>query len=83
MHIPHSGKPVSFFSLDVILSVGYRVNSRCGTQFRIWANRILKEHLIKGFTINERRLLRHPGVAVEYEPPESNVEVNFARSNLA
>ncbi len=56
MHIANSDKPVSFYGLDVILSVGYRVNSKQGTQFRIWANRILKEHLIKGFTINEKRL---------------------------
>ncbi len=56
MHIANSDKPVSFYNLDVILSVGYRVNSKRGTQFRIWANRILKDHLIKGYTINERRL---------------------------
>lgn len=44
------------YNLDMILSVGYRVNSKRGTQFRIWANRILKEHLVKGYTINEKRL---------------------------
>lgn len=44
------------YNLDMIISVGYRVNSKRGTQFRIWANRILKDHLIKGYTINERRL---------------------------
>jgi hypothetical protein len=42
------------YSLDVILSVGYRVNSRRGTQFRIWANQVLKEHLLKGYSIAKR-----------------------------
>ena len=44
------------YNLDVIISVGYRVNSIRGTQFRVWANRILKEYLVKGYTINEKRL---------------------------
>jgi len=47
---------VEHFNLDAILSVGYRVNSKRGTQFRIWATRTLKEHLVRGFTMNERRL---------------------------
>lgn len=47
---------VKFYNLDAILSVGYRVNSKRGTQFRIWANRILKEHLVQGYTINAKRL---------------------------
>jgi len=47
---------VEFFNLDVIISVGYRVNSKRGTQFRIWANKILKEYLVKGFVLNERKL---------------------------
>lgn len=57
MHIPNSDKPVAFYNLDMILSVGYRVNSKRGAQFRIWASRILKEHLVKGYTINEKLLL--------------------------
>ena len=44
------------YNLDVIISVGYRVNSIRGTQFRIWANRILKDYLVKGYTVNEKRL---------------------------
>jgi len=58
MHIPHSDKPVKFYSLDLILSVGYRVNSQRATQFRIWATKTLKQHLIKGYTINKKRLLK-------------------------
>jgi prophage maintenance system killer protein len=49
-------KPTSFYSLDVIISVGYRVKSTRGTQFRIWANRVLKDYLTKGYAINEKRL---------------------------
>lgn len=47
---------VEYFNLDAILSVGYRVNSLRGTQFRIWATRTLREHLARGYTLNEKRL---------------------------
>ncbi len=47
---------VSYYNLDVIISVGYRVNSVEGTRFRIWANRILKDHLVQGYTLNQQRL---------------------------
>jgi hypothetical protein len=56
MHIAHSDKPIKYYNLDVIISVGYRMNSKRGTQFRIWATRVLREHLVKGFTVNDRRL---------------------------
>lgn len=45
-----------YYNLDVIISVGYRVKSKQGTQFRIWANSILKEYLVKGYAVNEKRL---------------------------
>ena len=45
---------IAFYTLDVIISVGYRVKSQRGTQFRIWANKVLKEYLIKGFVINDK-----------------------------
>ena len=54
LHIANSDKPVKYFSLDVIISVGYRVKSQRGTQFRIWANRVLKEYIFKGYAINQR-----------------------------
>jgi len=50
---------MKLYNLDAIISVGYRVNSKHGIQFRIWANKILKEYLIKGFSINEKRLTQH------------------------
>lgn len=51
-------RKMNLYNLDVIISVGYRVNSKRATQFRIWATKILKEHLIKGYTINKKRLLQ-------------------------
>lgn len=54
LHIPFSDKPIALYSLDTIISVGYRVKSKQGTQFRIWANRILKDYLIKGFATQEK-----------------------------
>ena len=50
-----STKPTNFYNLDVIISVGYRVKSKQGTQFRIWATQRLREYIIKGFTLNDER----------------------------
>ena len=47
---------VDYYNLDVIISVGYRVKSKEGTQFRIWANKILKDYMLKGYAVNQRRL---------------------------
>jgi prophage maintenance system killer protein len=49
-------RDIEFYNLDAIISLGYRVNSKRGTQFRIWANKILKDYLVKGYAINELRL---------------------------
>ena len=54
MRVDDVKQAVAFYTLDVIISVGYRVKSKRGTQFRIWANKILKEYLIKGFAINDK-----------------------------
>lgn len=56
LHIANSDKPVEFYNLDVIISVGYRVKSKRGTQFRIWATGILKEYMRKGFALDDERL---------------------------
>ena len=57
-HTAEDGKTyqTNFYNLDMIISVGYRVNSRRGTQFRIWATNVLKQHLVDGYTINQKRL---------------------------
>jgi hypothetical protein len=44
------------YNLDMIISVGYKVNSKRGTEFRIWATQVLKDHIVKGYTVNEKRL---------------------------
>jgi prophage maintenance system killer protein len=49
-------RQIEYYNLDAVISVGYRVNSKRGTQFRIWATGILRDHILKGYTINERRL---------------------------
>jgi hypothetical protein len=49
-------RKLKFYNLDAIISVGYRVNSKRGTQFRIWANKVLRDYLIKGYSINEKKL---------------------------
>ncbi|MDR1809036.1 MAG: virulence RhuM family protein [Prevotella sp.] len=54
MHIASSDKPVKFYNLDVIISVGYRIKSQRGTQFRIWANKILKDYIVKGYAVNNK-----------------------------
>ncbi|MDY0213269.1 MAG: virulence protein RhuM/Fic/DOC family protein [Desulfuromonadaceae bacterium] len=56
MQIANSDRPVAFYSLDVIISVGYRVKSQRGTQFRQWATRVLRDHLVQGYTINQQRM---------------------------
>ena len=78
MHFLHnaiSDKPVQCYDLDVIISVGYRVKSLRGTQFRRWATQVLKDHLLKGYSVNtrlnqledkvDRRLAKHDQDIVE------------------
>jgi len=94
MHIPFSDKPVAFYSLDVIISVGYRVKSLRGTQFRQWATARLKDYLVQGYAINEKHLqqkqqeveflktgLRIVSRAIEHAADEHEQEVfrQFAR----
>lgn len=54
LRLAHSDKPVAFYTLDVIISVGYRVKSQRGVQFRQWANKVLKDYLVKGYAINNQ-----------------------------
>jgi hypothetical protein len=54
LHIASSDKPIKLFSLEVIISVGYRVKSARGNQFRQWANKVLKDYLLRGYSVNQR-----------------------------
>ena len=77
-------RKIPYYNLDIIISVGYRVNSKRGTQFRIWANKVLKEYLIKGFAINDKitqrkyeelsQLVRILGRTISSQPELSNKE---------
>ena len=54
LHVNGVKKPVPFYNLDVIISVGYRIHSKRGTEFRIWARQIIKDYLVKGYAVNQR-----------------------------
>ena len=56
LQIANSDKPVAFYSLDVIISVGYRVKSKHGVEFRRWANSVLKQYILQGYAVNRRRI---------------------------
>jgi hypothetical protein len=57
LHTANDGKryKTKFYNLDVIISVGYRVKSRQGTQFRIWANKVIKDHMLKGYEMKKKK----------------------------
>lgn len=77
-------RDVEFFNLDAILSVGYRVNSRRGTQFRIWATNVLKQHIVQGYTENKRRLqeLRQSLRLIEHVLDRYEVSTDEAKALL-
>ncbi len=64
LHIAGSDKPVKFYNLDAIISVGYRVNSKRGTQFRQWATGVLRDHLMQGWTLDRARF-KHNATELE------------------
>ena len=86
LHVNGVKKPVPFYNLDVIISVGYRVKSKRGTAFRIWARKIIKDYLVKGYAINERlrreqidelrQLVCMLGRTIQSQPLLSNDETN-------
>lgn len=88
LHVNGIKKPVPFYTLDVIISVGYRVKSQRGTKFRQWANSILKDYLLKGYAINQRiaDLEQRLGSQIEKQNVRiSNIEKDirfFVRSSL-
>jgi|SaaInlV_100m_DNA_6_1039743.scaffolds.fasta_scaffold16596_2 prophage antirepressor-like protein len=56
MHIANSDKPVNFYSLDIILAIGYRTNSKKAIEFRKWATKVLKEYIVNGYAINSEKI---------------------------
>src|SRR5690554_2681080 len=79
MHIANSDRPVTLYSLDVIISVGYRVKSQQGVKFRQWATGTLKQHLIEGYTLNQRRLQER---GVEFEQAIALLSRTLANQQL-
>ena len=73
LHIANSDKPIKVYSLDVIISVGYRVKSHRGTQFRQWANKVLKEYLLRGYSINQR--LMHMESRIDHRLSEHDIQL--------
>lgn len=91
MHIANSDKPVVFYNLDMIISIGYRINSKRGTQFRQWATKRLKDYLVEGYAINQKRLeernleLKYlkEGITILHRAIEEQVENLDEAGNLA
>jgi prophage maintenance system killer protein/prophage antirepressor-like protein len=81
MHIANSDKPVKFYSLDIVLAVGYRTNSSKAIKFRQWASKILKEHLIQGYSLNQKRL-QQKGMQ-EFNQAISLLQSTIKQENLA
>ena len=78
LHFANSDKPVKVFNLDVIISVGYRVKSLQGTRFRQWANKIIKEHLLRGYSVSKRLL------SIENRLDEHEKKIDFfVRTSLS
>ena len=76
LHIANSDKPVMYYSLDVIISVGYRVKSLNGTIFRRWANGVLKQYLLKGYAVNQRMF------DIEQKVVEQGLEIKELRQKI-
>ena len=82
LHFPFSDKPTKIYNLDVIISVGYRVKSQRGTQFRRWATRILKEYMLRGYAVNQQLLHLDERIdrrfkAIESELHEHKEKIDF------
>ena len=56
LHIANSDRPVKYYNLDVIISVGYRVKSKRGVEFRKWANSVLRQYILQGYAVNNNRI---------------------------
>ena len=74
MQIPNSDKPISIYSLDMIISVGYRVNSRQGVAFRRWATRVLKEYMLRGFSVNQHLISLQEHIDNRFYSLESRID---------
>ena len=80
MHFSNSDKPVKLYSLDIILAVGYRVNSSKAISFRQWASKVLKEYIFNGYAINEEKLTQKR--LLELENDISTIKTHIKKNTL-
>ena len=80
LHIANSDKPIKLYSLDVIISVGYRVKSQRGTLFRQWANKVLKDYLLRGYSINQR--LMHMENRIDHRLSEHDIQIKELNNRM-
>ena len=73
LHFPFSDKPIKVYNLDVIISVGYRVKSQRGTQFRRWALRVIKEYLLNGYAINQQLIAMQRQIDARFERQDNRM----------
>ena len=76
MHNANSDKPVKYYSLDTIVSVGYRVNSKKATDFRVWATKTLKQYLVKGYLINDKKFIEAKSIVQFITEKAKNAELS-------
>jgi hypothetical protein len=76
-------RSIEYFNLDAIISVGYRVNSKQGTKFRIWATERLKNYLVKGFAVNEKRILEYQNNLIELQKTIKLIENSIDLKSLS
>lgn len=81
MHIANSDKPVTLYSLDVILAVGYRTNSKVAIQFRQWATKTLREHITRGYTINRKQIGRNYDAFMKAVADSERLKTSFVMRN--
>ena len=74
MRLSGNDKPTSYYSLNVIISVGYKVKSKRGIRFRQWANQVLKQYLLNGYSINENRIMAYQSNILQLEANYLNIE---------
>ena len=81
LHFPFSDKPTKIYNLDVIISVGYRVKSQRGIQFRRWATSVLKEYLLRGYSVNQQLLAMQRQIDSRFD--QQDRRLNSIESTLA
>ena len=74
LHVNGVKKPVPYYTLDVVISVGFRVKSKQGILFRQWANKVLKEYLLRGYTVNQRINLLEEKIDRKFAEHEAKLE---------